>query len=108
MASDGYVDRSAMGEAPLGHMPQGQKAGDAYPGGHSIPKSYADANPCDRAMRIDALYQTIERNDLKSEAGEKLMHRVDGKKTESITPAMRAKISPQDYSVPESRYSKKV
>ena len=93
MASDGYVDRSAMGEAPLGRMPQGQKAGDAWPGGHNISQSSANINPSRPDMRMDALYKTIERNDLKSEAGEKLMHRVDGKRTESITTSMRAKIS---------------
>ena len=100
MATDGYVDRSAMGEAPLGRMPQGQKAGDAWPGGHNIPKSSANPNPSDRAMRADALYKTIERNDLKSEAGEKMMHRVEGRKTSNISPSVRAKIGPQDNKGP--------
>ena len=76
MASNGYVDRSAMGEAPLGNPPQGQSAGASWPGGVNVPRSSANPNPSRPDMRMDALYATIERNDLKCEAGEKMMKQV--------------------------------
>ena len=92
-----YVDGSAYGEAPHGPAPQGQPAGEAYPGNGRMVIDRSNPNPSDRALRIDALYETIERNNIKSEAGERLMHRVNGKKTESITPEVRRKIEPGDY-----------
>lgn len=93
---ESYRDGAAYGEAPTGPAPQGQSAGEMYPGNGRMKIDRSNPNPSDRAMRVDALYATIERNDIKSEAGEKLMHRVNGKKTESVTPAVRAKIGPQD------------
>ena len=33
-------------------------------------------NPSDRDMRMNMLYDTIERNDIKSEAGERMMHKL--------------------------------
>jgi hypothetical protein len=92
-----YVDGSAYGEAPHGPAPQGQPAGERYPGNPRMQIDRGNPNPSDRAMRIDALYATIERNDIKSEAGERMMHHVNGKRTESITPEMRRKVSPGEY-----------
>ena len=48
-----------MGEAPLGNPPQGQKAGDSFPGGHPIASSYANANPSITGGRLAALNATM-------------------------------------------------
>lgn len=93
---ESYVDGSAYGEAPHGAQPQGQQPGAMWPGNGDMRIDTGNPNPSDRAMRSEALYATIERNDIKSEAGERMMHRVNGKRTESITPEMRRRIEPRD------------
>ena len=77
--SDGYVDRSAQGLAPLGTPNKGQSPGAEWPGNPNMKIDRSNPNPSDRDMRMDMLYATIERNDIKSEAGEKMMHRVKGR-----------------------------
>lgn len=72
MASNGYVDRSAMGEAPLGNPPQGQKAGDSFPGGHPIASSYANANPSITGGRLAALNATMPGGGGKSHAAHEM------------------------------------
>lgn len=87
---------AAFGMAPMGEQPQGQPAGEMYPGNGRMKIDRGNPNPSDRAMRIDALYNTIERNDIKSEAGERMMHQLlgNGRRAESITPNVRRAIEP--------------
>ena len=93
---------AAFGMAPMGEQPQGQRAGEAFPGDGRMVIDRSNPNPSDRAMRVDALYSTIERNDLKSEAGERMMHQLkgNGQRASSITPNVRKAIGPQDNSGP--------
>lgn len=93
---------AAFGNAPIGEQPQGQRAGETFPGNGRMVIDRGNPNPSDRAMRADALYATIERNDIKSQAGERLMHRImgNGQRTSSITPNVRKAIGPQDNSGP--------
>ncbi len=97
-SSNDYIDGSAYGQAPFGPAPGGQSPGAVWPGNSSINKSTANANPSDHAMRVDALYATIERNDLKSEAGERMMHQLtsNGQRVTNISPNVRRAIGPQD------------
>lgn len=90
---------AAFGEAPLGPEPQGQPAGEMYPGNPRMNIDTSNPNPADRSLRVSALYDTIERNDLKSEAGERMMHQLlsNGRRASSITPNIRAAINPGDY-----------
>lgn len=96
---DEGLTSGAFGMAPMGPANQGQPAGEAYPGNPRMQIDTRNPNPADRAMRIDALYATIERNDLKSEAGERMMHQLlgGGRRAESITPNIRRAISPGEY-----------
>lgn len=93
---DEGLTSAAFGQAPMGEQPQGQRAGEMYPGNSRMQIDRSNPNPSDRAMRIDALYSTIERNDLKSEAGERMMHQLlgNGRRAASITPAVRRVIEP--------------
>lgn len=80
MASNGYVDRSAMGEAPLGSPPQGQKAGASFPGGMPIARSSANANPCITGGRLAALNATMPGGDRKVDVGRKMEDAINGGK----------------------------
>ena len=93
---------AAFGMAPDGAQPQGQRAGESFPGNGSMVIDRGNPNPSDRAMRADALYATIERNDIKSQAGERMMHQLlgNGQRASSITPNVRRAIGPQDNSGP--------
>jgi hypothetical protein len=99
---DEGLTSAAFGLAPMGAQPQGQPAGEMYPGNPRMQIDTGNPNPSDRAMRIDALYNTIERNDIKSEAGERMMHQLlgNGRRAASITPNVRRAIEPQDNSGP--------
>lgn len=70
---ENYVDGSAYGEAPHGPAPMGQPAGEMFPGNGRLSIDRSNPNPALPDMRVEALYATIERNDIKSEAGERMM-----------------------------------
>ena len=96
---DEGLTSAAFGEAPNGPQPMGQSAGEMFPGNPRQQIDTSNANPADRSMRIDALYNTIERNDLKSEAGERMMHQLlsNGRRAQSITPNIRNAIEPGKF-----------
>ena len=96
---DEGLTSAAFGLAPMGAQPQGQPAGEPFPGNGRMDIDRGNPNPSDRALRVDALYATIERNDIKSQAGERMMHQVlgNGNRASSITPAVRRAISPGEY-----------
>jgi hypothetical protein len=93
---DEGLTSAAFGQAPMGEANQGQRAGEMFPGNPRESISTANPNPSDRALRIDALYNTIERNDIKSEAGERMMHQLlgNGQRASSISPSVRRAIEP--------------
>ena len=99
---DQGLTSAAFGMAPMGAQPQGQPAGEMFPGNGRMKIDTGNPNPSDRAMRVDALYATIERNDIKSEAGERMMHQLtgSGRRASSITPTVRRAIGPQDNKGP--------
>jgi hypothetical protein len=70
MVSKGYRDNSAMGEAPTGSPPQGQKAGEMFPGGCHIPIVRGSSDPSDRSLRMANLDRTLERGSEKRHAGQ--------------------------------------
>jgi len=109
MAKEEYVDGSAYGKAPMGPQPQGQKAGENWPGNtrEQIDRSFP--NPAMPDKRMDALYSTIESRDhMKSRAGERMMFELEnrGRNVNTMAPQMREKslspiggaMSPGDYS----------
>ena len=77
MKREMYTDGSAMGEAPHGPAPQGQPAGEMYPGNGRMKIDRGNPNPSDRDVRIDAMYATIERRDhMKRDAGARMEREV--------------------------------
>jgi hypothetical protein len=64
---------AAFGMAPDGAQPQGQPAGEMFPGNGRMSIDRSNPNPAERDLRIDALYQTIESRDMgKARAGERM------------------------------------
>lgn len=70
----------AFGMAPMGEQPQGQVAGEMFPGNGRMSIDRSNPNPSYPDMRIDALYQTIESNDhLKRDAGNRMMNMLNSR-----------------------------
>jgi len=76
MARKQYEDgltSAAFGMAPNGDAPQGQKAGEMFPGNGRMSIDRSNPNPSDRTLRVDALYATIEnKSHMKRDAGAKM------------------------------------
>jgi hypothetical protein len=78
MAKDSYRDGAAYGEAPHGTPPQGQRAGEAWPGNGRQSIDRSNPNPSMPDKRIDALYATIEKRDhMKRDAGSRMAKQID-------------------------------
>lgn len=73
-------DGAAYGLAPFGPAPQGQSAGAKFPGSPVQNIDRSSPNPSERALRIDALYNTIESRDLmKRDAGSRMEKALDNR-----------------------------
>lgn len=93
---DNYIDGAAFGEAPMGPQPQGQPAGEMWPGNPRMQIRAGGPGPDDRSLRVDALYRTIESRDhLKARAGERMADRLN-KGFRSAMPPMQPFMSPGD------------
>jgi len=77
---DEGLTSAAFGQAPMGEQPQGQKAGEMFPGNGRMVIDRSNPNPSDRELRMDALYNTIEDRDLmKRDAGARMEKAVDAR-----------------------------